>query len=60
MNAKRQDAAHELMRLRQLRALDKLVTWDEKNHPNLKQGAAKWVSTLRQQDEQRFNKITDR
>ena len=55
-----QAAEHELLRLRQLRALDQLVPWKEKDHPELKQGAAKWVSKLRQQDEQRFEKITAR
>ena len=54
-----QAAERELMRLRQLKALDQLVPWEEKKHPELKQGAAKWVSKLRQQDEQRFNKIID-
>ena len=55
-----QAAEHELMRLRQLRALDRLVPWKEKDHPELEQGAAQWVSKLRQQDEQRFKKITVR
>ena len=55
-----QAAERELMRLRQIKALDQLVPWEAKSHPELKQGAAKWVSKLRQQDEQRFNKITDR
>ena len=55
-----QAAENELLRLRQLRALDQLVPWKEKDHPELKQGAAKWVSKLRQQDEKRFEKITVR
>ena len=53
-----QAAERELMRLRQLKALDQLVPWDEGKHPELKQGAAKWISKLRQQDEQRFTKLT--
>ncbi len=55
-----QAAESELMRLRQIKALDQLIPWEEKSHPELKQGAAKWVSKLRQEDEHRFSKITDR
>jgi hypothetical protein len=47
------------MRLRQLKALEAASgSWKDKDHPELKQGAAKWVSKLRQQDEKRFQKIT--
>ena len=55
-----QAAERELMRLRQLRALDELVPWKDKDHPELKQGAAKWVRKLRQETEQRFKKVTAR
>ena len=55
-----QAAERELMRLRQLKALDELVPWDEKQHPELKQGVAKYVRKLRRQDEQRFKKVTSR
>lgn len=55
-----QAAERELMRRRQLKALDELVPWDEKKHPELKQGAAKYVQKLRRQDEQRFKKVTSR
>jgi hypothetical protein len=55
-----QAAERELMRLRQLKALDELVPWDEKHHPELKQGAAKYVRTLRRQDQRRFRKVTSR
>jgi hypothetical protein len=55
-----QAAERELMRLRQLKALDELMPWDEKKHPELKQGAAKYVRKLRRQDEQRFKKVTSR
>ena len=55
-----QAAEKELMRIRQLKALDELVPWDEKQHPELKQGAAKWVAKMRRQDERRFKKITSR
>ena len=53
-----QAAERELMRLRQLKALDDVVPWKDKDHPELKGGAAKWVSKLRKQDEKRFKKIT--
>ena len=53
-----QAAEKELMRLRQLKALKELVPWDQKQHPELKQGAAKWVAKMRRQDEQRFKKVT--
>jgi len=46
-------AERELMRLRQLKALDELVPWKDKDHPELKQGAAKWVRKLRRGTEQR-------
>jgi hypothetical protein len=53
-------AEEKLMRMRQIKALDQLVPWKDKDHPELKQGAAKWVSKLRRQDEQRFKKVTAR
>jgi len=53
-------AEKELMRLRQLKALDELVPWDEKHHPELKHGAAQYIRNLRRQDEQRFKKVTTR
>jgi hypothetical protein len=47
------------MRLRQLKALEAATgSWKDKDHPELKQGAAKWVSKLRWQDEKRFLKVT--
>jgi metal-responsive CopG/Arc/MetJ family transcriptional regulator len=39
----------ELVRRRQIKALDQLVAWDEKDHPELKQGAAKYVRKLRRE-----------
>jgi Arc/MetJ-type ribon-helix-helix transcriptional regulator len=54
-------AEKELMRLRQLKALKAATgTWKDKDHPELKQGAAKWVEKLRRQDEKRFLKVTTR
>ena len=55
-----QAAEKELMRRRQLKALDELVPWNEKDHPELKQGAAKWVKKLRQENERRVKKATAR
>ena len=55
-----QAAERELMRLRQLKALDELVPWKDKDHPELKEGAAKWISKLRREDEKRFNNVTTR
>lgn len=55
-----QAAERELMRLRQIKALDELVPWNDKDHPELKQGAAKWVRKLRQENERRFNKVAAR
>jgi hypothetical protein len=51
----------ELMRLRQLKALEAAAgSWKDKDHPELKHGAAKWVEKLRRQDEERFQKVTAR
>jgi metal-responsive CopG/Arc/MetJ family transcriptional regulator len=55
-----QAAERELMRRRQLKALDELVPWKEKDHPELGQGAAKYVRKLRREYEQRFKKVTAR
>jgi hypothetical protein len=55
-----QAAEKELMRRRQLQALNQLVPWNEKDHPELKQGAAKYVRKLRREYDQRFKKVTAR
>jgi metal-responsive CopG/Arc/MetJ family transcriptional regulator len=47
-------AEKELMRRRQLHALEKLVAWDENEHPELRQGAAKYVRKLRREYDQRL------
>ena len=49
-------AEKELMRLRQLHALQNLVPWKDKDHPELKQGAAKYVRKLRREYDQRLKK----
>src|SRR5690348_9633404 len=46
----------ELMRLRQLVAIEKAAgSWKSQNHPELAQGAARWVSRLRQESDKRLN-----
>jgi Arc/MetJ-type ribon-helix-helix transcriptional regulator len=52
-----QAAERELMRLRQVEALKAAAgAWKDKDHPELKQGAARWVQKLRQENERRFKK----
>jgi Arc/MetJ-type ribon-helix-helix transcriptional regulator len=51
-----QAAERELTRLRQMKALQELVPWKDKDHPELKQGAASYVRKLRAEYEQRFPK----
>ena len=56
-----QAAEEKLMRLRQLKTLEAAAgSWNDKDHPELKQGAAKWVAKLRRQDEKRFQQIAAR
>ena len=56
-----QAAEKELMRLRQIKALEGIAgVWKDKDHPELKQGAAKWVRKLRGDYERRFEKVTVR
>ena len=56
-----QAAEKELMRLRQLKAIEAAAgSWKDKDHPELKHGAAKWVDKLRREDEKRFQKVVAR
>ena len=56
-----QAAEKELMRLRQIKALEAAAgSWKDKDHPELKQGAANWVKKLRREYDQRFEKTTSR
>lgn len=56
-----QAAEKELMRVRQLKAIEAAAgCWKDKDHPELKHGAAKWVDNLRRQDEKRFQKVVGR
>ena len=53
-----QAAEKELMRLRQIKALDAAIgCWKDEDHPELKQGAAKYIEKLRRQDEKRFQRV---
>lgn len=56
-----QAAEKELIRLRQIKALEGVAgSWKDKDHPELKQGAAKWVKKLRREYDRRFEKVTAR
>ena len=56
-----QAAEKELMRLRQIEALKAAAgAWKDEDHPELKQGSAKYVRKLRQENERRFKKVTAR
>lgn len=56
-----QAAEKELMRLRQIKALEAVSgSWKDKDHPELRQGAAKWVKELRREYDQRLEKVTAR
>jgi len=51
-----QAAEKELRRLQQIQALEKLAgAWKEKDHPELKAGAARWVKNLRKESERRLH-----
>jgi Arc/MetJ-type ribon-helix-helix transcriptional regulator len=52
-----QAAEEKLIRLRQIEALKAATgAWKDKDHPELKQGSAKWVRKLRRESESRFRK----
>jgi metal-responsive CopG/Arc/MetJ family transcriptional regulator len=54
-------AEKELLRRRQMNAIDAAAgAWNDKDHPELKEGTAKWVRKLRQETEQRFKKVSAR
>lgn len=47
-------AAHELKRLKALRALDRATgSWKDQDHPELSKGAAAWIRGLRQDSSKR-------
>jgi hypothetical protein len=52
-------ASRELKRLRQLKVLREAAgAWKLKDHPELKLGAARWVKSMRLENEKRFPKPT--
>ena len=56
-----QAAEKELVRLRQINALEAATgAWKDKDHPELKQGAATWVKQLRRDYDRRLQKATAR
>ena len=51
----------EVRRLRMLNALeDASGAWRDKDHPELKGGAAKYIEKIRKEDEKRFERVTKR
>ena len=51
----------EVRRLRMLNALEEASgSWKDKDHPELKGGAAKYVEQVRREDEKRFVRVTKR
>jgi len=54
-------AQEKLMRFRQIAALKAAAgAWKDEDHPELKQGSAKWVRKMRQESERRLKKVTAR
>jgi hypothetical protein len=54
-----QAAERELLRLRQIKALEGASgDWKDKDHPELKEGAAAWVKKIRRENERRSSKLT--
>ena len=54
-----QAAEQELKRLRMLQALQRAAgSWKDKDHPELRLGAARWVAKLRKLDERRIAKAS--
>ena len=52
-----QSAEKELRRLRQIKALEKAAgSWKDKDHPELKRGAARWIKNLRKEDDRKRDK----
>ncbi|HXY08775.1 MAG TPA: hypothetical protein VEI52_13125 [Terriglobales bacterium] len=56
-----QAAEKELRRLRQMQALeDTAGAWKDREHPELQEGAAKWVKALRREGDRRLEKTAKR
>lgn len=51
----------EVRRLRMLNALEGASgAWTDKDHPELKGGATKYIEKIRKEDEKRFERVTKR
>jgi Arc/MetJ-type ribon-helix-helix transcriptional regulator len=51
----------EVRRLRMLKALEEASgAWKDKDHPELRDGAAKYVEKVRKEDEKRFKRVSKR
>ena len=51
----------EVRTIRMLNTLEEASgAWKDKDHPELKGGAARYVEELRKEDERRFERITER
>ena len=56
-----QAAEKELRRLQQIKALEGAAgSWKDKDHPELKAGAAHWVRELRKESKRRLHKTASR
>ena len=56
-----QAAEKELRRLQQIRALGNVGgAWKDKDHPELKGGAVRWVKELRKESDQRLHRDPSR
>ena len=56
-----QAAQREIRRLQQIRALENIAgAWKDKDHPELKGGAARWVKEVRKESEQRLHRTLSR
>jgi hypothetical protein len=54
-----QAARREVRRLRTLKALERARgAWKDRDHPELKRGAAQWVSELRRTEKRRDGRLT--
>jgi Arc/MetJ-type ribon-helix-helix transcriptional regulator len=54
-----QAAEKELRRLQQIRALESVAgAWKDRDHPELKVGAARWVKKLRKESDRRLVRKT--
>jgi len=55
-----QAAEKELLRLKQIQALEAATgAWKDKDHPELKQGADKWVRKMRREYEQHLDRVNN-